>query len=403
MVYGSGIKSTSKDHFLFALTMKHVPEIDGLRAWMAWWVVCQHILQISGIDRLYPNPLIKLLTMGGLAVIVFVIISGFVIANLIVLRPENYRAYIARRFMRIFPIYIVAVAANWLLQGVYYQTFSITPWSLEGHDARIIGEWENMPLHILLHLTLMHGMVPNDLLQGAVTAILTPAWSLSLEWQYYLAAPFVMSSLFCKSWPHQVTVGVVGLVLMFLAYWHSPLQNWQLPAFLPLLFGFFMLGAASRMWFSDVPRARLALPLFLAGLNIFLYAHSYCGGHLWVAFIPVAIWLLTLLTFGVRYSSASALLLSRIAHRFVGSIAIRKLGTWSYSTYLMHIPLFVCALWLLRGSGLPISQYSYFFTLLLAAILLIPLSWLCYNYIEKPAMILGKRWIDHYFVKAIEK
>lgn len=383
--------------------MKHVPEIDGLRAWMAWWVVCQHILQISGIDRIYPNPLVKLLTMGGLAVIVFVIISGFVIANLIVLKPENYRAYIARRFMRIFPIYIVAVAANWLLQGVYYQTFSITPWSLEGHAARIINEWENMPLHVLLHLTLMHGMVPNDLLQGAVTAILTPAWSLSLEWQYYLAAPFVMSSLFCKSWPHQVAIGVIGLVLMLLAYLHSPLQNWQLPAFLPLLFGFFMLGAASRMWFSDVPRARLALPLLLAGLNIILYAHSYCGGHLWVAFIPVAIWLLTLFTFGVRYSSAPALLFSRIAHRFVGSIAIRKLGTWSYSTYLMHIPLFVCALWLLRVSGFPISQYSYFFTLLLAAILLIPLSWLCYNFIEKPAMILGKRWIDRYCVKAIEK
>jgi hypothetical protein len=34
--------------------MRHVPGLKGLRAWMASWVFCQHVVQVSGVDMLRP-------------------------------------------------------------------------------------------------------------------------------------------------------------------------------------------------------------------------------------------------------------------------------------------------------------------------------------------------------------
>jgi peptidoglycan/LPS O-acetylase OafA/YrhL len=38
---------------------------------------------------------------------------------------------------------------------------------------------------------MLHGAVPDVLVRNAPSAFLIPAWSVSLEWQFYLVAPLV--------------------------------------------------------------------------------------------------------------------------------------------------------------------------------------------------------------------
>jgi len=48
---------------------------------------------------------------------------------------------------------------------------------------------------LLAHLTMLHGAVPDQILPGSSITYLPPAWSISVEWQFYLVAPFLFAFL----------------------------------------------------------------------------------------------------------------------------------------------------------------------------------------------------------------
>ncbi len=83
--------------------MNRITPIEGLRAWLALWVMSDHVLGMSGyfIDQL-SGPL-RILRSGWYAVDVFVIISGFVIFHLLVSKKQNYTEFILQRFFRLWP------------------------------------------------------------------------------------------------------------------------------------------------------------------------------------------------------------------------------------------------------------------------------------------------------------
>lgn len=361
---------------------------------MAWWVVCQHLLQISGMQIIHDNPAVKLLTMGGLAVVVFIVISGFVITNLLITKREAFAPYLARRFFRIYPLYLIAILAALVLQGQYVANVALAPWMLEAEGARALSDPADMPWHIALHAVLMHGMVPNSWLSGASSSILAPAWSLSLEWQYYIVAPLLTACLVWKRWTLHIAAVAVCAVFLVWVFSVSTGANWNYPSFLPILIGFFLIGAVTRLWLHGIGWKRLALPGLLGAANVIPYAQVYTGGHLAVAAIPLTIWAITIFGFAYTGRNGLGIVVSRLVRWALGSKAVVNLGTWSYSTYLLHVPLFVVALTLLKSSGVAVNSYSYFFAMLAACIVLVPLSWLAYRFIEKPAMKVGARWIN---------
>lgn len=370
--------------------MKHFGAIDGLRAWMAWWVVCQHVLQLSGMDLLFPGPAVRILTMGGLAVAVFVIISGFVIAHLCLSRDDPYGPYMARRALRLYPLYLVALAAALALRPVYFAVISSAPWIDPGNAAAVLQERHNLPTHLFLHLTLLHGVVPNAILDNSYAAILAPAWSLSLEWQFYLLAPALVATVAGRNRRGWLLVAALTLAMVG-AYGAHPEEQWGYPAFLPLAIGFFMIGIATRLFMAEMPFRQLWPALAVAALNIVLYCRSYTGGHLLVALTPIAIWgLFVLLCFD--HPRLPRLGRWRFARKLFDAPPIVALGQWSYSTYLLHVPLFVFTLGVARSLGMPVQQSAYFWCLLGGCILLVPLSWLSYTWIERGLMNLGTRY-----------
>jgi peptidoglycan/LPS O-acetylase OafA/YrhL len=62
---------------------KFIPELEGLRGLLALWVFIFHAIRFSGLH-------VPLLSEGGLAVEVFILLSGFMIARLWMFRSESY-------------------------------------------------------------------------------------------------------------------------------------------------------------------------------------------------------------------------------------------------------------------------------------------------------------------------
>ncbi len=367
--------------------MKHLQAIDGLRAWMAWWVVCQHILSFCGYAQAYgDNPIIKLLSLGGLAVMVFVIVSGFVIANLMLIKNEPYGRYIGRRFLRIYPLYIAAVIFSLLVRDAYFDVIAQAPWA-DPHVAQtVMDERRSFPAHGLAHILLLHGMIPNSILQDALSSFLAPAWSLSLEWQFYLIAPLLMRALFSGKKMVQLLACAATLISIALCYGASPLAEWHYPSFLPLVIGFFILGMATRVYLEHRSLAAIAFPCIVAAVNFGVYAFVYAGGNYAVAFLPLAIWAMTIV---VTQTATPANSLLAVPHRALTGRMIVKFGLWSYSTYLLHVPLFVIALAGARALGVPFSSPAFLIVLLLACPVLLALSWASYAFFEQRVMRWG--------------
>ena len=138
---------------------------------------------------------------GAGAVIVFMIVSGFVITHLIVERSEPYGVYLLRRFMRLFPVFAITCAVGYFASTFYAATLSRVSWAgdpnflLLGLKAVASSEHQFFWSHLFAHLTMLHGMISSDLLPFSLFAFNVPAWSVSLEWQFYLIAPALVSLL----------------------------------------------------------------------------------------------------------------------------------------------------------------------------------------------------------------
>ena len=104
--------------------------IEGLRAYLALWVVVTHVMFFSSAAFQGLNPagalrgLVRLLESGPLAVQVFMIISGFVITVLLDKRRENYAQFIVRRFFRLYPVYLLLIAVNLVAYAWRWDTFA---------------------------------------------------------------------------------------------------------------------------------------------------------------------------------------------------------------------------------------------------------------------------------------
>jgi peptidoglycan/LPS O-acetylase OafA/YrhL len=221
--------------------MPRFTAIDGLRAWLAWTVALSHIAQESGF-RYSHGLLLKIFEAGNWGVQTFIIISGFVITHLLIEKQEPYRIYIIRRFMRLFPAFIFCC----FLGAISYRVANeIGEYSwFQSENAELFQSQQHFLLaNILAHLTMLHGIIPNDLLMLSEYNFLPPAWSVSLEWQFYIIAPFVI--LLCRS-----RIGSVILVLItaasMIAYgrWLSP--HWRQPSIIVGQASFFLIGIGSR-------------------------------------------------------------------------------------------------------------------------------------------------------------
>jgi peptidoglycan/LPS O-acetylase OafA/YrhL len=309
------------------------PAIEGLRGWLAWAVVLDHLAYWS--DR-WGRLGTVLRELGHPAVLGFICVSGFVICHLILTKPEPYSIYITRRFFRLFPLFAVTCIVGYFAYRLQVQLPdpNFAPGFMT--DLRRIVENTDQYFwaHVMMHTSMLYGVLPQNWLPSSDVAFNMPAWSISLEWQFYLIAPLIVALLVRR--PRLAPALVVAVVLLQVLFYRGWFGGYHQPATLPAAATFFAIGIASR-WFY--PRIEGRLP------KVFSYALEN----------PIALYL----------------------------------GSRSYSTYLGHfIVLVVCQHVAVRFLGTAPS-FLVLATMVIPATLLF--SELLYRTVELPGIRLGSR------------
>lgn len=342
--------------------MKKFIAIEGLRAWLAWGVVFTHIAWWSGCQIRWLRDL------GHPAVMTFCIISGFVIAHLIVENNEPYRVYIVRRFFRLFPLFaVMCVLGYWAYK---LQTQLPDP-EFEATIHRIVADTDGwFWSHVAAHASLLYGAIPGSLLPSTDMAFNMPAWSISVEWQFYLIAPcIVMAVRRQPSYaPVLAAVFAVGHSLQHRGYFGS----FEQPAFLLATSGYFAIGIACRLLYP-VLKGRIKTQYI--PLTCIIMLTSVTHQH------ALAIW-------GVVYMGLLAPPMRVYQYAFMSPIAI-YLGSRSYSTYLGHFVVVIVAQHI--GTRLFGAAPNFPTFALLVVPMTLLFSELLYRSIELPGIRLGAK------------
>jgi peptidoglycan/LPS O-acetylase OafA/YrhL len=368
--------------------MKKFEAIESLRGWMAWWVVVGHALILTGAGSLLPPSLRFYLLNGSWAVATFMIVSGFVITHLLIIKQEDYLPYLIRRFFRLFPLFLVLMTVSILVRDIaqigYTNAYSQDiPMRIERYQL----ENTHWMAHLFLHLTMIHGMIPDTVLKYASSTYLSPAWSLSLEWQFYMLAPIVlpMLSRFRRGNICAIVL-MITLIAISLSGW---IGQWRYQSFLPIAMPFFLVGITSRLWFEK-GFPYLASIATIASLLVYCTAAGPIPPKGLVIILTIWVFFLLLTAREHGLLQFKAPMLDRLSWLVAHNPLIVALGRISYSTYLVHMPIFSAII----GAGMLVSGKSDQTIVIILAMACVPIiaatSFLLYHYVEQPGVHLGK-------------
>lgn len=182
-----------------------ISRLEAARGGAALYVMLHHAVPRD--LELYGLPVSYLFRFGQEAVILFFLLSGFVIAHSVNGKPLNPLAFLRARFLRIFVPLLPALALSYFARAV------------------ITGALPDPDLAALLGNLAMTQDLTN--LPGTWTAPYmgnTPLWSLSYEWWFYLA--FLLLMMMARSWAVRTAI-VTGLALLAAAIYPT-WPDWSL-------------------------------------------------------------------------------------------------------------------------------------------------------------------------------
>ena len=365
--------------------------IEGLRGYLALWVLIGHVIVET---RFLDGNMTKFniaLKDNWAAVELFMMVSGFVIFFLLDKRKEGYLEFICCRFFRLYPIFILLFSAAIPMSFIWswnidHSTY-MAPYMQRHFTGEIQGTWEHWKWNIFWHLSMLHSLVPDpNHAKLTDTAFLGQAWSISLEWQFYLLAPFAYKSVVSPRPMYRIGFCVLCLYI-YLGRQFLP-SSWLAGyvihgGFLPFRVELFFIGAASYFLYKHFAHvySDVFLPAaFCASIFLWKTGDSVLFSiYLWIIFMGL------IMENQQSYSSkACRKLFTNLPSQFLGRI--------SYGIYLSHIMVMLLAEHLLLRLNLGFSREA-FFTVLLTMTLIgtILLSAILFRYVESPGIRFGRK------------
>jgi peptidoglycan/LPS O-acetylase OafA/YrhL len=311
---------------------------------------------------------LHLLWAGYEAVLLFFVLSGFVLALPYWSgKPFMYGAFAIKRWARVWIPYMVVVTAA----GVAALLFRDLP--VNGLSSWFDNGWAGLSVEGYLN----HVALIGDLDQFSMQFI-PVVWSLRYEMLASLAFPLLLYLDRALSWPLVLLIGAVLNIVG--VHYINTLRPFQFV--LMFLVGILLAKHKDRLisGFGRLPRIS-HVPLL--ALALALYICTWLNWH----DAPSA-FTRSLFDWSITAASAFAILAalaSRTAHRMLTWRPVVWLGKVSYSLYLTHTLVQLTVIHLL-GRILPVPVL-----LALCIPLTLLLSQLTYRYVEVPAIALGKR------------
>lgn len=362
-------KETRKTHLVF---------VEGLRALAALVVVFNHFYLELWADRGVPPPrygfLSYLLIFGHLSVSVFIVISGFclmlpVVRNKGMLKGGG-RRFFARRFRRILPPYYFSLAFTLFFIFVVFRT----PGGSHFDSAMTVR-----PSDFISHLLLLQ----NAYGAGRISYVY---WSIATEFQIYFLFPLLLIGL--RRFGNRavtLTTLVAGYALCY------ALRDTRFTHMSVQYVGLFTLGmAAASVAFSPEAQLQQFRERFPFGMTAAVCVVS-------IACLAYALgWQHSIeqypfydLPTGVL--AACLLIIASVAprsfvHRVCSWHPLAWVGTFSYSLYLIHVPIIVFVLrYVMQPHGIE-GGAGFVFLAIVGLPIIIITSYLFYLLCERPFM-----------------
>jgi len=310
---------------------RHFPALDGVRAIAILLVIPHNLNLIVEPKGTFAYLVVSYLDRGWIGVQLFFVLSGFLITGILLDTsdtPGYLRSFFVRRALRIFPLYYALL----LFVFVFLPAAGLFPPSLPRSAGTELSYW--------LFFANWYG--PEHPGQGSMTHL----WSLSVEEQFYLIWPFMI----WRRSPKQVQFLCAGIAALGFC-----IRFWMVQVGAPTEAIYqFLTSRMDALALGGAAAATMRLPLFAqqivawrraisaTAFGVLLVGAALTGGY--AAANP------TTMSFGYTFLAVGFALIILLAGctdkdegrgwmRFLGSPWMGRVGKYSYSMYLLHVPL----------------------------------------------------------------
>lgn len=299
-----------------------IPEIDGLRfvsiALVVFFHLCGYTVAKSSaihFEGAADNFVALLGSTGHYGVQLFFVISGFVLAlpfakfRLSSGPRPSLRAYYLRRLTRLEPPYIIAMLGIFFGATLFY-----------GVSARALAP------HLAASLVYLH-----NLIYGVGSSVNIVAWSLEVEVQFYLLAPFLAMVFVVTDARVRRLIIVAAIALLVLAQRASVFGNPRLSLALPNYLQLFLLGFLVADLYLVSWQTRSAHERIWDGVGVLAWVGMF------------AVWMLVAKP-GAEFLALAFVIFcatfrGRLLRAAFSNPWVTTIGGMCYSIYLLHYPL----------------------------------------------------------------
>jgi len=181
--------------------MKRVKSLDGIRAMSILMLLFAHSLGAVNPTNLSKNEYNLLYSEGGLSVINFFVISGYLITKMLLIEREkrgniSLRNFYLRRLFRVFPVFYLYIIVMIIIKCFFIPTL-FENYTIVGFAALYLWNY--------VHVFNIHASASDH-----VTFIFGHFWSLAIEEQFYLLWPIMLIKLNIGT----LKKVVIGLILI---------------------------------------------------------------------------------------------------------------------------------------------------------------------------------------------
>ena len=330
--------------------------LDFMRFAAAMAVLISHCYPLFDKSRVDPvQELTGWQTLGGLAVDVFFIISGFLIAQSWSRDPNAIR-FLKRRALRILPALYAFFLIGTFIAGPILTALPFSAYFSAANISSFLGQFG-----IFWLLTSLPGVFDHNPYPGYFDGSL---WSIRVEVACYAAAVlFGVSGLFSRKWAVTAVAALTfGLYVYCIYFAPAPhvFLNMELRMSADVT-AYFFAGAALYFWWPQIPRLHGAYAMMIFAIGVALG-----GFNLPVVFHLV----LPLLIMSMAFHPTARL------SKFGGT------GDYSYGIYIYAYPITQTIMYLF-GQSITLPGLMLLSTA--ATLLCAFLSW---HFIEKPSLAL---------------